>query len=131
MKIVGTNHSVEPRTLFSFGRIFLSLFILSFAFHLLSGTVSKQDDLKSYYNFWQHLAPRSYGGRDSKDELKAFAALTYFELQRSINILSMILGAVLMLADSKQGCLLCLISIGYYTLVHINPFINTNPSDIY
>jgi hypothetical protein len=46
--------------------------IIGFALLLISGTIRKDEDVKAYYNFWQHLAPRRYGGRDKRQELEMF-----------------------------------------------------------
>ena len=43
-----------------------------------------------------------------------------------MNILAMILGSGLMLADNRYGSLYCLVSIAYYALVHTNPIL-THP----
>jgi len=123
IKIIGFGTEIECRKVFNFGRIILSFSLMAFAILLLSGSISKEDDLRSYFNFWQHLAPKSYGGRDAKDELKAFSQQSFFEFQRFVNILGIMLGGALMLADNKYGCLYSIISIAYYALVHANPLI--------
>ena len=97
---------------------------MAFGFLLLEGSHSKEQDLKAYYNFWQHLAPRSYGGRDERDELRAFKEQSFFEFQRFINILGLIVGSGLMLADNRYGSLYCMLSIAYYALTHLNPLIS-------
>jgi len=124
IKLIGFGTEIESKKIFNVGRLILGFSLMAFAILLLSGSISKEDDLKSYYNFWQHLAPKSYGGRDAKDELKAFSQQSFFEFQRFVNIFGIILGSALILADNKYGCLYSLISIAYYALVHVNPLIS-------
>lgn len=112
--------------MFHLGRIGLSVTIIGFAFLLLTGTIKKDDDMKSYYNFWQHVSPRSYGGRDKRQELELFFKQSLFEYQRFLNIMFLVMGGGMMLADSQRGCLLSLISIFYYALLYINPFVEDN-----
>jgi len=129
IRIIGIGTEVDPKTLFTIGRIGISLSIMCFAFLLLSGKISREEDLQSYFNFWQSLAPRSYGGpkiTSHEDELAAFAKESFFEFQRFMNILTMILGSGMMLADNRYGSLYCLVSIAYYALVHTNPIL-THP----
>jgi hypothetical protein len=124
--IIGLGIEVESKSVFSLGRIGLSLSLMCFGFMLLSGSISKEEDLKAYYNFWQHYAPRRYGGQDAEDELRAFSQSSFFEFQRFVNIMGLILGSGLMLADNRYGCLYSMLSVGYYALTHMNPLIESD-----
>jgi hypothetical protein len=121
--IIGLGTEVESKRVYSLGRIGLSLSLMCFGFMLLSGSISKEEDLKAYYNFWQHLAPRSYGGQDAEDELRAFSQSSFFEIQRLVNIMGLIFGSGFILADNRYGCLCSMLSFGYYALTHMNPLI--------
>lgn len=84
IRIIGCGWELDPKTLFAVGRIGLSVCIMSFGIMLLSGK-TKQEDLVSYFNFWQYLAPRSYGAAEIgfnisvDDEIKAFSKESFFE----------------------------------------------------
>lgn len=89
----------------------------------MTSTIKKDDDMKSYYNFWQHVSPRNYGGRDKRQELELFFQQSFFEFQRFLNIVCLVIGGSLMLADNQNGCLFSLMAIFYYALIYINPFV--------
>jgi len=114
---------VDSKTFYHFGRFGIGLTFLLFGIFILTGHISKSDDVKSYYNFWQHMAPQTYGGRDAAHELENFQKQSMFEPQRFIVILCFILGGALIMANNQYGCLLSMITLTYYALIHWNPMI--------
>ena len=52
IRVIGFGTEVESKKVFNIGRICLGFSIMAFAILLLSESVSKEDDLKSYFNFW-------------------------------------------------------------------------------
>jgi hypothetical protein len=78
--IIGTSHlKVDSKKLFHFGRFGIGLSFLLSGLFILTGQFSKSDDLRAYYNFWQHVSPQTYGGRDTAHELENFQQKSMFE----------------------------------------------------
>ena len=79
VQIIGSDIHFDSKKVYNFGRCALGLVVMTYGILLLTGHLSKSDDLKSYYNFWQHCAPQSYGGRNQREELESFQAQSLFE----------------------------------------------------
>ena len=48
---------IPRKTLYNIGKYGFLLTLLLFSTMLMTGLIDKQDDLKSYYNFWNHISP--------------------------------------------------------------------------
>ena len=57
VQIIGTDIQFDSKKVYSNARSGLGLVVIIFGLLLLTGHLSKDDDLKSYYNFWQHCVP--------------------------------------------------------------------------
>jgi hypothetical protein len=114
---------VGNKKLFHFGRFGIGLTFLLAGVLILTGQFSKSDDLRAYYNFWQHISPQTYGGRDAAHELENFQSQSKFEFQRFVVILSFIVGGALIIANNQYGCLSTMLSVSYYALIHWNPMV--------
>jgi hypothetical protein len=55
-------HSIDKKALFQIGKNGFIITLMVFGFLLITNTIDKHDDLKAYYNFWQHIWPRDYYG---------------------------------------------------------------------
>lgn len=51
---------VDQKKLFDFGRYGFILTLMILGFLIITNTLDKQDDLKSYYNFWQFVYPNPF-----------------------------------------------------------------------
>ena len=52
VKIIGTEVNLDSKKVFNFARCSVGLVVMTYGLLLLTGHLSKSDDLKSYYNFW-------------------------------------------------------------------------------
>lgn len=71
---------VERKTLFLIGKtgFIITLMILGFLF--ITNNMEKQDDLKSYFNFWQHVWPsREYDSMSRSAALNEFHKHSMFD----------------------------------------------------
>ena len=57
VQIIGTDINLDSKKVFTFARCGVGFVVITYGLLLLTGHLSKSDDLKSYYNFWQHCAP--------------------------------------------------------------------------
>eukprot|EP00347_Sterkiella_histriomuscorum_P019582 403341080 len=114
--------------LFGFGFIAT---LLTFGLLLVTGVLDKQDDLKSYYSFWQYVWPNSmYESMSKNQALTHFYQNSYFDLQRLLTALLLIISAGLMMAENSNGSILGVLTISYYALIHVQPWIKDDQSSL-
>ena len=48
---------IDKKSLFSLGKFGFMICLISWGFLMFTNIIDKRQDLKSYYNFWQHIWP--------------------------------------------------------------------------
>jgi hypothetical protein len=94
-----------------------------FGLMLMAEIIDKDEDLRSYYNFWQHVWRTDVEGVTKSEKISNFHKQSFFEFQRFLNNIAIIISGGLLLADNVYGALLGILSVGYYALLYMNPWV--------
>lgn len=72
---------IDLKRLFGHGRFGFVATLMLFGFLIITNTIDKQDDLKSYYNFWQAIWPdNSLTQMNRADALRIFHQQSLFDI---------------------------------------------------
>ncbi|CDW78969.1 UNKNOWN [Stylonychia lemnae] len=128
VKLFGVKR-IPQKTVFNIGRFGFVITFMVLGFFIITNTIDKQDDLKSYFNFWQAIWPSSqYDQMSRSDALRIFYQQSMFDTQRFITATLLVVAGGLILAENSIGSILGIITVLYYSLIHVNPWVKDDQS---